>query len=83
MQCTKRQGEKMKISLFILCVAIFQGLPLSAQPSKTQHPQSQPWLKDQDDETDTYAIPSDTSEQEEKDEEENLQKLQKKRQKAH
>lgn len=38
------------------------------------------WIKDQDDQTDTYAIPLDSSEQEEKDEERALRKEQLKKQ---
>lgn len=38
------------------------------------------WMKDQNDQTDTYAIPLDSSEEEEKDEEKALKKEQKKKQ---
>jgi len=71
----------MKQALFILLGIFAQSTVFSIQsPNPQQQPSSQNWINDQQDQTDTYAIPSDSSEEEEKDEMQDLQKQQKKKQ---
>lgn len=54
---------------YCLVIAMIQMLTLQAQP-----PQKETWIKDQNDQTDTLAIPLDSSEEEEKQEMDELQK---------
>lgn len=58
---------------FILIIAL-QVMPLHAQPQKTSSSKPETWMKDQEDQTDTLAIPLDSSEEEERQELEALQK---------
>lgn len=69
---------KYVVHLLFIFIAI-NYLPISAETTKpATPPQKQNWIQDQDDQTDTYAIPLDTSEEEEKEEEKQLQKKTKK-----
>lgn len=62
---------------FLLIITL-QTLCIYAEPSKSPQIQSNKWMKDQNDQTDTLAIPLDNSEEEEKQEEELLNKSRKK-----
>jgi len=60
------------ISALTLCIFQtigFAGAKKTTPPNDREHPkQSQSWMKDQNDQTDTYAIPLDSSEEEERQE---------------
>ncbi len=58
---------------FILMLAL-SAIPMYAQTPQTPPKNSESWLKDQVDQTDTYAIPLDSSEEEERQELEELEK---------
>jgi len=62
---------------FLLIITL-QTLCIYAESSKSSQIQSNEWMKDQDDQTDTFAIPLDSSEEEEKQEEDLLKKQSKK-----
>lgn len=68
----------MKKVIYLLLSLSCLTLPLIAQPPKKQ-PKNPTWLKDQQDQTDTYAIPSDSSEQEEEEEMETLKREQRRK----
>lgn len=70
----------------LMMVVLIGGLFVAADAPKTSSNQSstqadssvkkKPWMKDQEDQTDTYAIPLDSSEEEEDQEIDTLQKEQ-------
>jgi len=59
---------------YLLILISLLSISVYAQPSKPQPQRSEPWIRDQDDQTDTLAIPLDSSEEEERQEQEKLQK---------